>query len=189
MAIVLPHKTITAIPDTEPPAVPDLWNTRYDEIDENFERLSTFSNFCECGTDASNSEKSATLENFSLSQFCKVLVRFNADNTAENVTLNVSNTGAKPVLQGGSPIKADNIKAGHVYEFMFDGTSWVVVGGSTVGTVSGSSLGLLNPDPAKLFDAIYGVTDGDIIGDIVIGQPPMDPSPSDIFEDALTDED
>lgn len=34
MALV--HGTITPIPDTKPEAVPDLWNTRYEEIDDNF---------------------------------------------------------------------------------------------------------------------------------------------------------
>lgn len=188
MATVLPHKQITAIPDTEPPAVPELWNARYREIDENFQRLADYTNFCECLTEPSNSEKSANLSNFTLTQFSRVLVRFNADNTAENVTLNISNTGPKPILQGGSPPKPEAIKAGHAYEFLFDGTYWVIVGGSTVGTVNGSAIGLLNPDPAELFDSIYGKTEGDIVGDVVIGQPPMDPSPTEIFEDALTEE-
>lgn len=35
----LPHGTITPIPDNNPDAVPALWNTRYDEIDENFNSL------------------------------------------------------------------------------------------------------------------------------------------------------
>lgn len=39
--MVLPHITITPIPDTEPDATPDLWNTRYSEIDENFAAIDT----------------------------------------------------------------------------------------------------------------------------------------------------
>jgi len=35
----LPYNTITPIPDNEPDAVPSLWNTRYEEIDENFQNL------------------------------------------------------------------------------------------------------------------------------------------------------
>jgi hypothetical protein len=34
--MALPHTTITPIPDSQPDAVPSLWNTRYEEIDENF---------------------------------------------------------------------------------------------------------------------------------------------------------
>lgn len=35
----LPHPQITPLPNTEPDAVPDLWNTRYQQIDENFDNL------------------------------------------------------------------------------------------------------------------------------------------------------
>ena len=37
--MALPHTQITPIPDNEPDAVPSLWNTRYAEIDENFQNL------------------------------------------------------------------------------------------------------------------------------------------------------
>jgi hypothetical protein len=39
MATLLPHPNVTPIPNTEPPAIPSLWNTRYTEIDENFAAL------------------------------------------------------------------------------------------------------------------------------------------------------
>lgn len=34
--MALPHTVITPIPDTQPDAIPSLWNTRYLEIDDNF---------------------------------------------------------------------------------------------------------------------------------------------------------
>jgi len=37
--MTLPNVNIRQIPDTEPDAVPSLWNVRYDEIDENFGNL------------------------------------------------------------------------------------------------------------------------------------------------------
>lgn len=37
--MALPHSSITQIPNNEPDAVPSLWNTRYQEIDENFANL------------------------------------------------------------------------------------------------------------------------------------------------------
>lgn len=37
--MALPHNKITPLPNTEPEAVPDLWNTRYLEIDNNFKNL------------------------------------------------------------------------------------------------------------------------------------------------------
>ena len=37
--MALPRNNITPIPNNEPDAVPSLWNTRYQEIDENFGNL------------------------------------------------------------------------------------------------------------------------------------------------------
>jgi hypothetical protein len=37
--MALPNQKITPIPNNEPDAVPSLWNTRYDEIDQNFSNL------------------------------------------------------------------------------------------------------------------------------------------------------
>lgn len=37
--MALPHSSITPIPNNEPDAVPSLWNTRYQEIDENFANI------------------------------------------------------------------------------------------------------------------------------------------------------
>lgn len=37
--MTLPHNSITPIPNNEPDAVPALWNTRYQEIDANFDDL------------------------------------------------------------------------------------------------------------------------------------------------------
>ena len=37
--MTLPNQSITPIPNNEPDAVPSLWNTRYEEIDENFANL------------------------------------------------------------------------------------------------------------------------------------------------------
>ena len=37
--MTLPNHPITPIPNNEPEAIPSLWNTRYEEIDENFTAL------------------------------------------------------------------------------------------------------------------------------------------------------
>lgn len=37
--MTLPNSTISPIPNNEPDAVPSLWNTRYEEIDQNFRNL------------------------------------------------------------------------------------------------------------------------------------------------------
>lgn len=44
---------------------------------------------------------------------------------------------------------------------------------------------LMSPDPVAYFDEIYGESHGDVIGDLVINQPPLPVDPVEIFEDAL----
>lgn len=50
---------------------------------------------------------------------------------------------------------------------------------------SGGITGLMDPDPVEYFDAIYGESHGDIIGDLVVNVPPISPSPVDTFENSL----
>jgi hypothetical protein len=50
--MALPNVNITPIPDTDPDAVPSLWNTRYAEIDENFGNLDGRLTNQEVGTSA-----------------------------------------------------------------------------------------------------------------------------------------
>ena len=52
--MTLINEHITPIPDTDPDAIPSLWNTRYDEIDENFEGLDGRTEVIE--TDISNAK-------------------------------------------------------------------------------------------------------------------------------------
>lgn len=50
---------------------------------------------------------------------------------------------------------------------------------------NGDIIGLMDPDPVVYFDAIYGESQGDIIGDLVVNVPPISPSPVDTFENSL----
>lgn len=42
MPLQIPYPKITEIPDTEPDAIPSLWNTRYSEIDANFKAIKDY---------------------------------------------------------------------------------------------------------------------------------------------------
>ena len=50
---------------------------------------------------------------------------------------------------------------------------------------SGGITGLMDPDPVEYFDAIYGESHGDIIGDLVVNVTPISPDPVDTFENSL----
>lgn len=128
MAYTLPHPTITAIPNTEPAATPNLWNTRYTEIDENFERIKVFNPVAECATAAATAAKVANCPYFVLAKNNFILVRFTVTNTAANATLNVNSTGAKPIKYRNAPVNANQLAANRAYLMVYDGTNWVIVG-------------------------------------------------------------
>ena len=84
----------------------------------------------ECETESTNSVKVVTVDDFLLEKGARVIVKFQYLNTAHNPTLNVNNTGAKPmVLYGIRPVSTDiddtAWRSGAVIPFTYDGTSWV----------------------------------------------------------------
>lgn len=128
MAITLPHSAITEIPNTEPAATPALWNTRYNEIDDNFERLATYTPVGTSSTAAGTKAKAVTINGFSLSTNAFVLVKFSNANTASAPTLNVSNTGAKAIYFNGAAVPTGYLEANKFYHFVYDGSHWVLTG-------------------------------------------------------------
>ncbi len=128
MATKLPHVTITEIPNTSPGATPSLWNTRYYEINENFDALSSYSPVGDCSTTAGTAAKAVTITNFELSKNAFVFVKFSAANTAANPTLNVTGTGAKAIYYQGAAVPASYLEANRYYHFVYDGSHWVLTG-------------------------------------------------------------
>ena len=57
-----------------------------------------------------------------------ILVRFTTTNTAATPTLNVNGTGAKAIQYKNATITASYLAANKVYLFVYDGTSWELVG-------------------------------------------------------------
>lgn len=72
-----------------------------------------------CSTAASTAAKTVAITDFELFTGATICIKFTNTNTATTPSLNVNSTGAKT-------IKMDNpIKAGEIYEFIYDGTNWV----------------------------------------------------------------
>ena len=128
MAYTLPHTAITKIPDTEPDAVPELWNDTYAEIDANFARIVGFNPVGKCLTAGDVAEKTVDCENFTLAENSVVTVRFEHTNSASRPSLNVNGTGARAIKYRGSSIKASMLAANRVYQFVYDGTEWDLIG-------------------------------------------------------------
>ena len=90
-----------------------LINTR--KIDGiNFNGTADVSRYAVCATDADAAAKTVSISNFNLITGARISVRFSTTNTAANPTLNVSNSGAKPIFYNGSAITAGYLLANKI---------------------------------------------------------------------------
>lgn len=81
-----------------------------------------------CSTAAGTAAKTVSAGEFALETGAMVVVKFTVTNTAANPTLNVSSTGAKAIYYNGAAITAGYLKANKVYQFIYNGTQWDLVG-------------------------------------------------------------
>ena len=105
-----------------------------------FNGSSSITHYATCSTAASTAAKTVTCTGFSLVTGARIAVRFSNTNTATNPTLNVNSTGAKSIYYRNSAITAAVLAANRIYEFVYDGSQYELVGDlSVVGTVNGST--------------------------------------------------
>ena len=94
-------------------------------------------NYATCATAAATAAKAVTISGFTLTTGIHVYVKFNEANSAAvgSLTLNVSGTGAKPIKCRASENlgTAGSLAANGIYEFVYDGTNWVMVGSAVTG--------------------------------------------------------
>lgn len=110
-----------------------LQNTR--TIDGmNFNGTANIHHYAECSTAAATAAKVVTLSGFVLAAGARITVKFTVTNTASSPTLNVNSTGAKSIMYRGSAISAGYLAANRVYEFIYDGTDWELIGDINVDT-------------------------------------------------------
>ena len=84
--------------------------------------------YATCSTAASTQAKTATVSdsgNFALETGAKVIVKFSYANTHSTPTLNVNSTGAKNIYYENAAFS--DILAEQLYEFVYNGTQWVVL--------------------------------------------------------------
>ena len=100
--------------------------------------------YAECTTQSNVAAKTVSISNFRLVIGARIVVKFNSSHTStEGATLNVSNTGAKPIIKFGARAFFDNDVASYApitsskswsafesLELVYDGTNWVIVGSS-----------------------------------------------------------
>lgn len=84
--------------------------------------------YCTCNTLANNADKIVTTEDtFTLRKGLLFIVKFYRSNTANNITLNINNTGSRSVYYHGVQISSDTIKSG-VYIFVYDNNVYELIG-------------------------------------------------------------
>lgn len=117
-----------------------------------------------CSTAAGTAAKTVSAGTFSLETGAMVVVKFTTANTAANPTLNVSSTGAKAIYYNGEAISKDYLKANKVYQFIYNGTQWDLVGDTysdmTGATSSAAGKAGLVPAPAAGKQASFLRGDG-----------------------------
>ena len=107
-----------------------------------------------CETAADTAAKAVTVENFALETGAQILVKFTVTNSASSPTLNINGTGAKNIMYRGSAIGAGHLAANRVYEFVYDGTDWELVGDLFAET----SISVGNKSSTDTTDLVYAVT-------------------------------
>ena len=93
-----------------------------------FDGSAAVNHYATCSTAAATAAKVVSLAGFTLVTGAKVTVRFAVTNTAANPTLNVNKTGAKAIQYRNAAITAGALAANRTYEFVYDGSSWELVG-------------------------------------------------------------
>lgn len=84
-----------------------------------------------CSSSATYTTKTVTVDNFSLVEGVRVIVKFTNANKASSPKLNVNETGAIPIVRYGTAAAGSNVEtngwdAGAVLAFTYDGTNWVM---------------------------------------------------------------
>jgi hypothetical protein len=96
--------------------------------------LNVVKHYGECSTAAGTAAKTIACDGFTLITGAKIAVKFTVTNTADNPTLNVNNTTAKPICYHGTAIEAGVLAQNHIYEFIYDGTNYELVGDINTGS-------------------------------------------------------
>jgi hypothetical protein len=91
-----------------------------------------------CDTPGSTVAKTAALANFALVEGAPVSVQFTYANTAANATLNINNTGAKPIIYKDAAIGNDVISAGDTCTFIYTTNTYKI---TNIDTLTGPGSG------------------------------------------------
>jgi hypothetical protein len=119
-----------------------------------FDGSAAITHYGKCSTAAATAAKVVSLTGFTLVTGAQIAIKFTVTNTAASPTLNVNNTGAKPIRLGGTDVDASILAAGRVYEIVYDGSGYEITG-TVYSAATDTNLGLV-----KLSDEYNSVLSG-----------------------------
>lgn len=93
-----------------------------------FDGTSDVNNFGLVNTAGNNARKTTTITNFQAVAGAIVTLRFTNNNTAQDPTLNVSETGDYPIRYDGTAIVPTKLVNNRIYSFVFDGVAYNLIG-------------------------------------------------------------
>lgn len=108
-----------------------------------FNGSASISHFGVCSTDGATAAKVVSCTGFTLVTGARITVKFSNTNTVASATLNVNNTGAKVMTYNNMSLPINTLLANEIYEFIYDGTSYCLVGAMRVGSTELASNGTL----------------------------------------------
>lgn len=107
-----------------------------------FDGSANVNRYAVCSTIASTATKAVTVAGFNLVSGARIYVKFTYLNEADNPLLQVNNETAKAIVNSsGTAIRANVLKAGTTYCFVYNGTAFEIVsayvsGGSTLDEIA-----------------------------------------------------
>ena len=94
-------------------------------LDKKIAGINSKSSYVTCTTGAGTAAKTVPLSDFALSTGIRLVVKMSYANTAASATLNVNNTGAKPLFYNGALASADNSwDINEIIDVFYDGMNY-----------------------------------------------------------------
>ena len=99
-----------------------------------FNGTAAISHYGVCSTAAATAAKTVACTGFTLVTGARIIVKFSNTNSAASPTLNVNSTGAKDIYYDGAAITASYLTGGRLYEFVYNGTQFDLIGEKNINT-------------------------------------------------------
>lgn len=100
-----------------------------------FDGSADIAHYAVCDSANDTVEKTVTLTGFALKTGSRIAIKFTHGTRGNSPTLNINGMGAKSMKYGGAVMKGVALAAGRVYEFLYDGVSYELVGELDTDTV------------------------------------------------------